>query len=216
MFYDKVVIWKGNKTEYKKKEENKMMKKMRKLIKYDFFKILLFLNNYFKFMMKPIVLLYLKWTHSKIVHRENVQYKQLTNNNKLLIKHEIQEWNVSIEKSGKLISEIQKAFKSLNNYPLIEFSFSKRSDIWLSPDFDRECCWVKFTHYYNDMAVFEKVHDLMIRFDGRFNWSNNVGVGVDQKYLKRVYQNFDNFLKIKNDLDGDKIFENDFLKNFFI
>lgn len=92
-----------------------------------------------------------------------------------------------------------------------EIRFVKADQNWLSPAFERDS--VQFGAYTPDgrdaRAYLEGVEDIAYELSGRPHWGKNFHATPD--YLRRVYPRFDDFARLRAELDPANVFVNDFV-----
>jgi L-gulonolactone oxidase len=96
------------------------------------------------------------------------------------------------------------------NFP-IEVRFVAPDDILLSPAHARETCYIA-VHLYQRMdyqPYFRAVEELMMSFDGRPHWGKLHF--RDAGSLRPAYPRWDDFIAVRNELDPDGRFANDYL-----
>ncbi|MEV8634960.1 D-arabinono-1,4-lactone oxidase [Streptosporangium sp. NPDC051023] len=93
----------------------------------------------------------------------------------------------------------------------IEVRVTPPSDAWLSTAYGRDSAYVA-CHVYRptpNPAYFEGVEEIMTRFGGRPHWGKLHT--RDAAYLATVYPRFADFLRLRDRLDPERVFANDYL-----
>ena len=96
------------------------------------------------------------------------------------------------------------------NFP-VEVRFVAADDILLSPAYGRETCYIA-VHLYRGMdyqAYFRAVEEIMMSFDGRPHWGKLHF--RDAHSLSKTYPRWGDFIDVRNKLDPDGRFRNDYL-----
>ncbi|GII62674.1 FAD-linked oxidoreductase [Sphaerisporangium krabiense] len=93
----------------------------------------------------------------------------------------------------------------------VEVRVTPPSDAWLSTAYGRESAYIA-CHVYRptpNPAYFEAVEQIMVRLDGRPHWGKLHT--RDAAYLSGVYPRFGDFVALRDSLDPDRLFSNDYL-----
>ena len=98
---------------------------------------------------------------------------------------------------------------------ITEVRFVAADDIWLSCDYGRDSCHLGA---YNGTTprwrdYFEGVEQIALRLDGRPHWGKTFFAEGD--ILREVFPHFDDFAKVRERLDPDGVFVNDFVRRLF-
>jgi len=82
---------------------------------------------------------------------------------------------------------------------------------WLSPAFERESGYIAVHRYFREdpREYFESVEAIMASFGGRPHWGKMHN--LDAAALHEVYPRFDDFLAVRNALDPERVFGNEYL-----
>jgi L-gulonolactone oxidase len=94
----------------------------------------------------------------------------------------------------------------------VEVRVTPPSDAWLSTAYGRPTAYVA-CHAYQPTphpAYFEGVEEIMVRLDGRPHWGKLHT--RDAAYLATVYPRFADFTALRDRLDPDRLFTNDYLE----
>ncbi|KAJ1923982.1 D-arabinono-1,4-lactone oxidase [Tieghemiomyces parasiticus] len=132
------------------------------------------------------------------------------------------EWAIPIEHTAAAIRDLNAVLANAR-YPIhfpIEIRFVRRDDVWLSPSYGRDVCYIgvvmykpfnKNVPYRNFWLDFERV---MKSHDGRPHWAKYHLMSYED--LARVYPRLDDFLAVRRRLDPKNIFLNDYLKRHLL
>ena len=98
---------------------------------------------------------------------------------------------------------------------IVEVRFVKGDDIWLSPAFGRDSCYIGALQYKNlpHEDYFREVEALMATFDGRPHWGKVHHLSADR--LAAIYPRFGDFCAARERFDPDDLFLNDELRRIF-
>jgi L-gulonolactone oxidase len=131
--------------------------------------------------------------------------------------HRETEWAFEAERAAEILTAYkQTLLGSKFNFNFIqEIRFTRSDDFWLSPSCKRNSLWIGFYNYEHEnwtdaLPVYEefaKTHD------GRPHWGKEFT--INQNYLNRQYDRFADFIVLKNKLDPNGKFENEFIKKIF-
>lgn len=93
----------------------------------------------------------------------------------------------------------------------IEVRAAAADTLWLSTAHGRESGYIAVHRYVHDAdrEYFREAEALLASFDGRPHWGKMHTLGADE--LRPRYAKFDDFLALRNRLDPDRVFRNDFL-----
>lgn len=96
------------------------------------------------------------------------------------------------------------------SYP-VEVRTAAADSLMLSTAHEREVGYIAVHRYIRDdyREYFAGVESIMREHGARPHWGKMHS--FDAEYLSRVYPNFEQFLQIRNDLDPDRVFRNDYL-----
>src|SRR5699024_4229389 len=94
----------------------------------------------------------------------------------------------------------------------VEIRFVKGDDIWLSPAYQQDSAFVA-VHMYKGMpyqAYFAAMEQIFLRYGGRPHWGKMHS--LEGKDLARRYPRWDDFLRVRQQLDPEGRFLNPYLK----
>jgi FAD-linked oxidoreductase len=100
------------------------------------------------------------------------------------------------------------------NFP-IECRFVKGDDIWLSTAYGRDSAYIA-AHMYRGMPYqdyFAGLEEIYTRYDGRPHWGKIHT--RDAAYLAAHYPHWDDFRRVRAQLDPQGVFANDYLRTLF-
>jgi FAD/FMN-containing dehydrogenase len=93
----------------------------------------------------------------------------------------------------------------------VEVRAAAQDDLWLSTATGRPTGYIAVHRYFREdpTAYFAAVEDIMKAHEGRPHWGKmNTRTAAD---LAPVYPKFGEFLKVRDQLDPDRVFTNDYL-----
>ncbi|KAK7030045.1 FAD-binding PCMH-type domain-containing protein [Favolaschia claudopus] len=97
-----------------------------------------------------------------------------------------------------------------------EIRFSAADDIWLSPGYGRETCWVGIAQYrpyglnVPYTRFFRTFESIMTQHGGRPHWAKAHHFGPEE--LKKLYPRFDDFVRVLKEVDPEGIFRNEYVR----
>ena len=93
----------------------------------------------------------------------------------------------------------------------VEVRFTAADDIWLSTGHERDNAYIA-VHQYHRMdyrRYFDAAQKIFTEHEGRPHWGKIHTLGAD--YFAQLYSRFDDFVAIRDRLDPDRVFSNDYL-----
>ncbi|WVN90533.1 uncharacterized protein L203_105769 [Cryptococcus depauperatus CBS 7841] len=122
------------------------------------------------------------------------------------------EWAIDVEETETCLREIRKwldreatnANRLYSHFP-IEIRWSSADDIWLSPSYGRETCWIGIVTYrpYGLAVPYREFHrkfaNLLVAHGGRPHWAKQHVLGPET--LKLMYPKFQDFQKVLRRVD---------------
>ncbi|WP_232680716.1 D-arabinono-1,4-lactone oxidase [Nocardioides sp. R-C-SC26] len=114
----------------------------------------------------------------------------------------------------EIISGLQRYFArgaETVSFP-IEVRFTAADPVWLSTGYERDNCYVAVHAYHrNDpTSYFAYAQSLFVEHEGRPHWGKRHTLGPG--YLSTVYPRFDQFRAIRDEVDPERRFGNDYLR----
>jgi FAD-linked oxidoreductase len=93
----------------------------------------------------------------------------------------------------------------------IEVRFTAADDVWMSTGHERDNCYVAVHQYWRTdyQAYFAAAQDIFTAHEGRPHWGKIHT--LDASYFARTYTRFEDFVKVRNELDPGRTFTNDYL-----
>ncbi|MCH1625478.1 D-arabinono-1,4-lactone oxidase [Ferdinandcohnia quinoae] len=124
------------------------------------------------------------------------------------------EYCIPLEHMGAALIEVRNRIEEKKHkvhFP-IECRTVKADDIWLSPSYERESAYIAF-HMYKGMpyeSYFRDMEEIMKKYEGRPHW----GKMHNRKFaeLSDTYPKLPEFLEIRQELDPNGVFLNEYVK----
>lgn len=113
----------------------------------------------------------------------------------------------------EVLSELREVVNSHDEtvgFP-VEVRFTAADDIWMSTSTNRDSIYIAVHMYHRQdfERYFARVEQLFQSFQGRPHWGKlNT---ADSTYLRSVYPRFDDFLSVREQLDPNRMFNNEYL-----
>jgi len=133
------------------------------------------------------------------------------------VKFNEMEYNIPIAAYKDCVKDIKALFtkeKYQVHFP-VEHRFVQGDDIWLSPAYKRDSAYIA-VHMYKGMPYkkyFEDMEALFRSYDGRPHWGKMHTKQCDT--FEQIYPKWNDFKKIRQQLDPNQVFLNDYLKGVF-
>ncbi|KAF7311777.1 FAD-binding PCMH-type domain-containing protein [Mycena indigotica] len=133
------------------------------------------------------------------------------------------EWAVPLANAPACLRELKNWMDSeakdphgLRPHFPFEVRFSKEDDIWLSPAYGRETCWIGIAQYrpygFNvPYATFFKRYEAIVaRHGGRPHWAKAHPLTPPQ--LRKMYPKFADFVRVLEEVDPHGVFRNEYVR----
>lgn len=127
------------------------------------------------------------------------------------------EYNIPTEHFTAVINEIRQCIEARKfevHFP-IECRFVKGDDIWLSPAYQRDSAYIA-VHMYRGMPYkeyFQAIEEIFQRYQGRPHWGKMHTQTASS--LATRYSRWDDFRRIRSELDPQGLFLNEYLRALF-
>lgn len=116
----------------------------------------------------------------------------------------------------------------------IEIRFSSADDIWLSPSYGQQTCWIGIVQYKSEQILprievsltphpsrpygfivpyrrlFKRFETIMTRHGGKPHWAK--AHCLRPKDLRRLYPRFADFIKVLEEVDPVGLFQNEYIR----
>jgi len=217
---DKVQLWKANRTKKTSTKTNAFLNWLQGIFKGNIVHeiglwITSFIPNKIPMLNKFMYHILFK----KEIHQIGNSHEEFTL--PIHLKQSVMEYGIPLEHTTAAITEIKQLLikENLKVHMPIELRFTPKNDALLSMAHDTETCYIGIISYkpfgknIPHDVYFEKVHNIFKKYQGRPHWAKKHFYTSTE--LKNLYPKWKEFSKIKNELDPNRIFENDFLKKIF-
>lgn len=152
-----------------------------------------------------------------VSHKSFTNYSHLAFPSERTVKFMEMEFNIPIEKFELVFEEIEASIKKNSFQTLfpIEIRFAKGDDLWLSPAYGRDSVYFAVHTYRGEpyQAYFEELQKIFKRHAGRPHWGKWHSMSHDD--LEQVYPKWQDFLKVRQDLDPQGLWLNPHLRSLF-
>lgn len=125
------------------------------------------------------------------------------------------EYSIPAEHGIACLREILATIKKLDIdviFPM-EYRYIKADDIWLSPFYQRDSCAIS-CHNFHDKdykKYFSAIEPIFWKYDGRPHWGKIHTLSAKEQRAR--YPMFDQFLKVRQEMDPKNIFTNDHINH---
>ncbi len=127
------------------------------------------------------------------------------------------EYNVPAQDGPTVLKEIRECIEREQfavQFP-VECRFVRADDIWLSPAYERESCYLA-VHMYRGMpyqSYFQHIEEIFRRYQGRPHWGK-MHTRTAQE-LAQLYPHWHDFRRVRAALDPQGLLLNDYLRQLF-
>ena len=134
-----------------------------------------------------------------------------------MVRFQEMEYNIPAEQAATVINEIQARIEREQfkvHFPL-ECRFVHSDDIWLSPAYRRESCYLA-VHMYKGMPYqdyFAHIEEIFRRYQGRPHWGKMHTRTAAE--LAELYPRWHDFRRVRAALDPQGMFLNDYVRALF-
>jgi FAD-linked oxidoreductase len=158
-----------------------------------------------------------KISGASIASVDEVNYSHRLFSTPRTVRFQEMEYNIPAEHAVAVINEIQDCINHHQfevNFP-IECRFVHSDDIWLSPAYQRESCYIA-VHMYRGMpyaAYFQHIEEIFKRYQGRPHWGKMHTRTAEE--LATLYPRWHDFRRVRASLDPQGVFLNSYLRTLF-
>ena len=139
----------------------------------------------------------------------------------ILVKQSVMEYGIPVSETAEVLKKIKKVLKE-KKYTVhmpIEVRFAPSNDAALSMAYGTKTCYIGIIAYkpygkvmdYKD--YFKDIHHIFSQHQGRPHWAKVTHYSKEE--LSNQYPKWDNFKALRNKLDPNGMFMNDFLRRIF-
>jgi len=152
-----------------------------------------------------------------IANIDEINYSHRLFTTPRMVRFQEMEYNIPVEHLSAVITEIQECIEHYQfrvHFP-IECRFVRADDIWLSPAYERDSAYVA-VHMYRGMpyrSYFYSIEKIFQRYSGRPHWSKMHTQTAEE--LSKLYPRWQDFQRIRANLDPQGIFLNGYLRTLF-
>ncbi|KAJ4481020.1 gulonolactone oxidase Lgo1 [Lentinula aciculospora] len=135
------------------------------------------------------------------------------------------EWAIPYANADPCLRELRKYFHEIlvdprerPHFP-IEIRFSAPDDIWLSPSYNQQTCWIGIVQYkpygFNVpyKRLFEGYESILSSHQGRPHWAKAHKVGPE--VFRMLYPHFEDFMQVLQKVDPKGLFRNEYMQRHF-
>ncbi len=164
-------------------------------------------------------LLYLGFFRSKKEHKGSLYQATVTKSRGSVI--ELAEWTIGISKFPQAFEELKSTINSYKNKAFIhipmDVRFVKKDSSWLSYAFDEDIvtmgCVSRDAPNADEYEAFKMVEEIFLKYGGRPHWGKRFQ--AKDETLKQLYPKWEDFKKVRRELDPKGKFLNPYLKSVF-
>ncbi|OAD74131.1 hypothetical protein PHYBLDRAFT_177426 [Phycomyces blakesleeanus NRRL 1555(-)] len=216
---DDCVVWRANRTT-KPKEHKPTSWLIERGFGVHVYEAMLNTSRYQPALIPAITKLMFKTVHSREQHVVDDSNKVF--NFDCLFPQYVNEWAIDWNDAPEALRQLD-IFITQNDLKVhfpVEIRFVDEDDIWLSPAYGRKTCYIGVIMYrpYGNPVPYKKYwkayEDIMRSFGGRPHWAK--AHGQSRKDLEASYPKFHDFLKVRDQLDPEEMFVNDYLKRHVV
>lgn len=138
-------------------------------------------------------------------------------------KQYVTEWSIPRENCDQAMRQLQTLIDDPKNrlfvhFP-VEIRFVKKDDIWLSGAYGRDSCYIGIIMYrpygfdVEYKKYFQDFEQIMFGLEGRPHWAKTFTLKPED--FKKMYPKWEDFRAVRQKLDPNKLFWNDYLDRLF-
>lgn len=134
---------------------------------------------------------------------------------------ELAEWTIGYSKFKELFNELKEVLNSPKNKAFVhvpmDIRFIKKDNAWLSYACDEDAvtigCVCRNSPAADKYKAFEEVEQVFLKYGGRPHWGKRFKAKYNE--LSKVYPKWNNFIKLREQMDPKGKFLNHYLSNLF-
>ncbi|XP_033100042.1 L-gulonolactone oxidase-like isoform X2 [Anneissia japonica] len=190
-------------------------------IGYHLLQFLYWISTFFPSLVPIINVIYYRFLHSS--YREDIDdYYKIFDFECLFVQY-VTDWAIPRENAAKALRDLVSWLEANPDTPAhfpVEVRFTKADDIFLSPCYGRDSCYINILKYrpYGKYVEIEKYwtayETIMLKYDGRPHWAK--AHKLTYKGLQNMYPEFQRFCEIREKLDPDGRFMNNYMQRVFV
>eukprot|EP00871_Galdieria_phlegrea_P004893 jgi/Galph1/5404/GphlegSOOS_G4018.1 len=216
-YTDKCVVWSANRTNRENTSKPFFVSAWFKerLLGYHSLEAMLYLSTFVPSLIPFINRLYFRMLFDET--KEKVDRSDLVFNFDCLFRQHVDEWAIPRRHTVEALKRLRNLIETSGLYVHfpIEVRFTASDDIWLSPSYGRESCWIGiiiYRPYSKDVPYqhyFEQFEQIMRSLDGRPHWAKPHGCNASE--LSKMYPRFADFQQVREELDPEHLFSNSYI-----
>ena len=187
-----------------------------RLIGFHLMELLLYIATFRTNWIPPINRWYTKQQFTTPCHSRNDSVSQF--NFDCLFKQHVNEWCIPIQNTAQAMLMIREMIrdKGYRVHLPIEVRFAKGDDIWLSPSYGRDSCYIGVIAYLpygkatEHTAFFADYEQIMATLGGRPHWAKCFG--ANYLWLKDRYPHWDDFQMVRAEIDTHHCLSNNYIE----
>lgn len=128
------------------------------------------------------------------------------------------EYQIPVDSGLQCLDEILHVLRK-HQVPMffpIEFRYVKADDIWLSPFYQRDAVSISIHQFYKQdyRTIFDLIEPILQKYQGRPHWGKLHSMNTAS--LHDLYPKWDNFMRVRQQLDPQQKWLNPYLKQLFL
>lgn len=128
------------------------------------------------------------------------------------------EYQIPVDSGLQCLDEILHVLRK-HQVPMffpIEFRYVKADDIWLSPFYQRDAVSISIHQFYKQdyRTIFDLIEPILQKYQGRPHWGKLHSMNTAS--LRDLYPKWDNFMRVRQQLDPQQKWLNSYLKQLFL
>lgn len=129
--------------------------------------------------------------------------------------HRETEWTFDLKQAKEILREYKSLIIKKNLNFIQEIRFTKGDDFWLSASYQRNSMWLGLYAYNHEKweTLLPEFEEFAKKYNGRPHWGKEFS--KDKNYLQEQYPKYQDFIQLKQKLDPEKKFENEYIEKIF-
>lgn len=128
------------------------------------------------------------------------------------------EYQIPVDDGLDCLEEVLAALRqhTVATFFPLEFRFVKGDDIWISPFYQQDSISISVHQYHKQdpRLIFDIVEPIFQKYKGRPHWGKMHSMTATQ--LRSLYPKWDDFLRLRQQLDPERKFLNPYLEQLFL
>ncbi|XP_071955906.1 L-gulonolactone oxidase-like [Antedon mediterranea] len=135
----------------------------------------------------------------------------------------VTDWAIPREKTSEALEDLKSwldAHPEVRAHFPVEVRFAKQDDLYLSPCYGRDSCYINivmfrpYGKYVEKDGYWTAYENIMLKYNGRPHWAKEHKLTF--KELQNMFPKFERFCEIRKNFDPDGRFVNDYIQKVFI